>query len=126
MKRLFLLPMLTLALYAADLTGTWTGTVDVSDPSNGDKISTPVKAELKQAADAVTGKIGRTQDQNLESIRDGKLEGKVLTFNVLPEEATKPMKFTLTLVTDNRIEGDMVGEIDVGKIQGKVVLTRGK
>jgi len=126
MRRLFLLPLVTLALYAADVTGKWTGTVDVADPSNGDKISTPVKADLKQTAAAVTGKIGRTQDENLESIRDGKLDGKILTFNVLPEEATKPLTFTLTLVTDNRIEGDMSGEIDVGKIQGKVVLTRSK
>jgi hypothetical protein len=126
MKRLFLLPVLTLAIYAADVTGKWTGTVDVADPANNDKISTPVKAELKQTAAAVTGKIGRTQDENLESIRDGKLEGKTLTFNVLPEEATKPLTFTLTLITDDRIEGDMSGEIDVGKIQGKVVLTRSK
>jgi hypothetical protein len=126
MRSLFLLPLLTLTLYAADVTGKWTGSVDVADPSNGDKISTPVKAELKQSAAAVTGKIGRTQDDNLEYIRDGKLDGKKLTFNVLPEEATKPLTFTLTLVSDNRIEGEMSGEIDVGKIQGKVVLTRSK
>jgi hypothetical protein len=126
MTRLALLPLLSFALYATDLTGTWTGTVDVADPANGDKISTPVKAELKQAAGAVTGKIGRTQDTRLENIRDGKLAGKTLTFNVLPEEATKPMVFKLTLVSDDRIEGEMAGEIDVGKITGKVVLTRGK
>ena len=126
MLRFLLLPVLSLSLYAADLTGKWTGTVDVADPGNGDKISTPVQAELKQDGSAVTGKIGRTQDTQLESIRDGKLAGNALTFNVLPEEATKAMVFTLTLVTDDRIEGDMVGEIDVGKIRGKVVLTRGK
>jgi hypothetical protein len=126
MKRLLLLPILTLAVYAADVTGKWTGSVDVADPANNDKISTPVKADLKQIAATVTGKIGRAQDDNLETIRDGKVEGKILTFNVLPEEATKPMTFTLTLITDNRIEGDMSGEIDVGKIQGKVVLTRSK
>jgi hypothetical protein len=126
MKRFGLLPIFALALYAADLTGTWTGTVDVADPTNGDKISTPVKAELKQSAATVAGKIGRTQDTTLENVRDGKLEGKTLTFNVLPEEAVKPMTFKLTLVSDDRMEGDMTGEIDVGKIQGKVVLTRRK
>lgn len=126
MKRMLWLPILALALYGADVTGKWTGTVDVADPSNGDKISTPVKAELTQSAGAVSGKIGRTQDTQLETIRDGKLDGKSLTFNVLPEEATKPMKFTLTLVSDDRIEGNMVGEIDAGKIEGKVVLTRAR
>ena len=40
MKLLWLLPVLALALYGADLTGKWTGTVDVADPGNGDKIST--------------------------------------------------------------------------------------
>jgi hypothetical protein len=119
MKLIWLLPVVAIA-------GAWTGTIDVADPGNGDKISTPVKAEFKQAAAAVTGKIGRKQDEQLESIRDGKLAGKTLTFDVLPEEATSPMKFNLTLVTDDRIEGDMTGAIDVGKISGKVVLTRSK
>ena len=127
MIRLFLLPVLALALHAADLTGKWIGTVDVADPTNGDKISTPVRAALKQDGSAVSGQIGRVQDTNLESIRDGKVTGKILTFNVLPEEASKPLVFTLTVVSDDRIEGSMAGEIaDAGKIQGKVVLTRSK
>jgi hypothetical protein len=126
MKLFWLLPLVAVVLYGADVTGTWTGTIDVADPGNGDKISTEVKAEFKQAAAALTGKIGRKQDEQLESIRDGKITGKAITFNVLPEEATSPMKFNLTLVSDDRIEGDMAGAIDVGKISGKVVLTRAK
>src|SRR6476660_7286340 len=98
MKFVWMLPALALALYGADLTGKWTGTVDVEDPGNGDKISTKVRAELTQKGEQVTGKIGRAQDQQLEAIRDGKLAGKTLTFEVQPEEATSPMKFTLTLV----------------------------
>jgi hypothetical protein len=126
MKLFWLLPVVAIALYGADVTGTWTGTIDVADPGNGDKISTEVKAEFKQAAAALTGKIGRKQDEQLESIRDGKITGKAITFDVLPEEATSPMKFNLTLVSDDRIEGNMAGAIDVGKISGKVVLTRAK
>ena len=125
MKIALLLPLLTLMLYA-DVTGSWSGTVDVPDPGNGDKISTRVRAELAQKADIVTGKIGRVQDQQLESIREGKLSGKTLTFDVMPEEAKTPLKFTLTLVSDDRMEGDINGAIDVGKISGKVVLTRSK
>jgi hypothetical protein len=126
MKLFWLLPVVAIALYGADVTGTWTGTIDVADPGNGDKISTEVKAEFKQSAAALTGKIGRKQDDQLESIRDGKITGKAITFDVLPEEATSPMKFNLTLVSDDRIEGNMAGAIDVGKISGKVVLTRAK
>jgi hypothetical protein len=126
MRCLWLLPVLALAMYGADVTGKWTGTVDVQDPGNGDKISTRVRAELTQKADTVTGKIGRVQDTQLETIRDGKLAGKSLTFEVMAEEATSPMKFTLIVVSDDRIEGDMNGAIDVGKINGKVVLTRSK
>jgi hypothetical protein len=44
----------------------------------------------------------------------------------MPEEATTAMKFTLKIVSPDRIEGDMAGSIDVGKITGKVVLTRAK
>ena len=126
MKAIWLLPALALALYGADLSGKWTGTVDVLDPGNGDKISTKVRAEFTQKANALAGKIGREQDEQLEQIRDGKIAGTTVTFEVQPEEATKPMKFTLTLKGDDRIEGDMIGEIDVGKITGKVVLTRSK
>jgi len=126
MKQLWLLPLFALALYGADVTGKWTGTVDVLDPGNGDKISTRVRAELTQKAETVTGKIGRVQDEQLEQIRDGKLTGNNLTFDVMPEEATAAMKFTLTLVSEDRIEGELNGSIDVGKINGKVVLTRSK
>ena len=115
-----------LALSAADVSGKWMGTVDVQDPSNGDKISTPVRAELVQKDTTVTGKIGRAQDEQLEAIRGGQLTGKILVFEVRPEEATSPMRFTLTVVTEDRLEGDMAGAIDIGKITGKVVLTRVK
>jgi hypothetical protein len=124
--RFCLLAVLALALYGADVTGKWVGTVDVQDPGNGDKISTPVRAEFKQLADAVSGKIGRAQDEQLESIRSGKVAGKSITFEVQPEEATSPFKFSLTLISEDRIEGDVAGAIDTGKIAGKVILTRAK
>lgn len=126
MRNLWLLLALAAQLAAADITGSWTGTVVVADPSNGEKISTTVKAMLAQNGADVSGKIGRETDQDLEQIRNGKLAGKALTFEVQPAEATSPMKFTLTLISDDRIEGDMKGAIDSGNIAGKVVLTRAK
>lgn len=126
MRAICLLFTLAGALAAADLSGPWVGTVVVGDPSSGEKITTAVKAQLQQKGAAVEGKIGREHDQELEQIRDGKVDGKTVTFNVQPAEATSPMKFNLTLVTEDRIEGDMKGAIDSGNIAGKVVLTRAK
>jgi hypothetical protein len=126
MKAMWLLPVMALTLYGADITGTWKGSIEVADPSNGEKISTEVKADLVQKAGVISGKIGRAQDEQPEIIKNGKLDGKTLIFEVQPPEATSPMKFSLVLVSDDRIEGDMKGAIDVGNIQGKVVLSRSK
>jgi hypothetical protein len=113
-------------LVAADLTGAWVGTVVVADPANGEKISTTVKAQLEQKGAAISGKIGREHDQDLEQIRNGKVDGNTLTFEVQPEEATSPMVFTLTLVSEDRIEGGMKGQVDTGNVTGTVALTRVK
>ena len=126
MKRIWLLPLVTLALYGADISGKWTGSVEVSDPTSGEKITTPIKAEFTQKGGEVSGTIGREQDAEAEPIRGGKLDGKNLLFEVQPPEATSAMKFTLVVAADDRIEGGMEGAIDVGKVSGKVVLTRVK
>ena len=126
MKAIGILIVPVLVLYGSDVTGTWKGSIEVVDPANGEKISTAVTAHFAQKSSDVSGKIGRTQDDELETIRNGKLSGKSLTFEVQPREATAPMKFTLVLVNDDRFEGDMNGAIDVGSISGKVVLSRSK
>ncbi|HUB34557.1 MAG TPA: hypothetical protein VMA31_16080 [Bryobacteraceae bacterium] len=126
MKQVWLLLAFAGALFGADITGNWSGKVDITDPSSGDVISTPVKARFDQTAAAVSGKIGRAHDDELEEIRNAKLEGKTLVFDVQPPEATSPMKFNLVLVDNDRIEGEMKGAIDSGNISGKVVLTRNR
>jgi hypothetical protein len=126
MRGIALVLALAARLAAADVTGAWVGTVVVGDPGNGEKITTTVKAQLEQKGAAISGKIGREHDQDLEQIRNGKVDGKTLTFEVQPEEATAPMVFTLTLVSDDRIEGGMKGQVDTGNITGTVLLTRVK
>jgi hypothetical protein len=129
MKSLCLLPLVALALYAADaadIGGKWTGHVEIADPASGEKIDAPVKAEFTQKGADVSGTIGRTQDAEAETIRAGKLDGKNLEFEVQPHEGAGPMKFKLVVVADDRIEGAMEGAIDEGKISGKVTLTRVK
>jgi hypothetical protein len=126
MKNLWLLPLVAVALYGGDVSGKWTGSVEVTDPSSGEKISTPVKAEFTQKSADVSGKIGRAEDTQPETIRQGKVDGKNLAFEVQPPEATSAMKFILVLVSEDRIEGEMQGAIDVGKVSGKVTLNRVK
>jgi hypothetical protein len=120
MKRAFwLLPCLALLLSGADVSGKWSGTIDVEDAGN----TTEVQVELVQKAGAVSGKIGRTGGGDEGTIRNGKVDGEKVTFEVVSAQTTNPFKFTLTLVND-RLEGEMKGAMDEGEIVGKVKLNR--
>lgn len=113
----------TIPLAANDISGRWTGIIEVADLSSGTTINTPVKAEFSQKSNLVSGKIGRTADEEPEAIRNGKIEGDRFSFEVLSPEATGTVKFELT-VNGNRLEGMMKGAIEIGPISGKVHLTR--
>jgi hypothetical protein len=123
MKKLWLLPCLAAALMAADVSGKWTGNVEVEDPGGGANIDTQVRAELQQKADAITGTIGRQEDQQGESIQHARLDGQHLTFEVSSVEASGLIKFVLTLDGD-RLDGEMSGTVDGASIAGKVHLSR--
>ena len=123
MTKLWLLPCCAATLMAADVSGKWAGNVDVDDPGGGSVISTQVRADLTQKADAVTGTIGRQEDQSGESIQNAKLDGKRLTFEVSSSETQGLIKFVLTLDGD-RLEGEMSGTMDGTPIAGKVHLSR--
>jgi hypothetical protein len=122
-KKLWLLPCFAAALIAADVSGKWAGTVEVPDPDGGSTINAQVRAEMLQKADAITGTIGRQEDQAGESIRNAKLDGQRLTFEVSSTEANGLVKFVLTLDGD-RLEGEMSGSVDGTAIAGKVHLKR--
>jgi len=123
MKKLWLLPCLAAALMAADVSGKWTGSVEVEDPTGGATIDTQVRAELRQKAEAITGSIGRQEDQEAEPIQNAKLDGNRLTFEVSSSETNGLVKFVLTLNGD-RLDGDMSGSMDGTAIAGKVHLSR--
>jgi len=126
MKPLCLVLLFALTMYGADVTGKWTGKIEVVDPSGESKISTPVKAEFEQKAATLSGKIGRAEDQQIESIRNAKIEDKRLSFEVQSAEASATFKFSLVLVSDDQIEGEMKGAIEDGNISGKVILHKVK
>lgn len=118
-KAFWFLPCLALVLSGADVSGKWSGTIDVEDAGS----STEVQVELVQKADTVSGKIGRTGGGDEGVIRNGKVDGQKISFEVVSGQSSSPFKFTLTLVND-RLEGEMKGSMDEGEIVGKVKLSR--
>ena len=120
-KAFWLLPFLAFALGGADVSGKWSGTIDIED--SGSTI--PIQVELVQKADEVSGKVGRAGTGDEGTIRNGKVDGTKLFFEVISSETSSPFKWTLTLVND-QLEGEMKGSVDEGEIVGKVKLSRAK
>jgi hypothetical protein len=118
-KAFWLLPCLALVMSGADVSGKWSGTIDVEDAGS----STEVHVELVQKAGALSGKIGRTGGGDEGEIRNGKIDGEKVSFEVVSSETSAPFRFTLTLVNDH-LEGEMKGSMDQGEVVGKVKLTR--
>jgi hypothetical protein len=122
MKKAFLLlPFLAFALSASDVSGKWSGTIDIED--SGSTI--PIQAELLQKSDVVSGKVGRQGTGDEGAIRNGKVDGTKVSFEVVSTETSGVFKWTLTLVND-QLEGEMKGSADEGEIVGKVKLSREK
>lgn len=124
-KVVWLLPLVSLLLAGADISGKWAGAIEVGDSSSGSTVRTPVLAEFMQKSAGLSGKISRRGDDDHAAIRNGKIEGKKVMFECSSAETTTPMKFTLTLDGD-RLVGEMKGSVDEGEIVGKVELTREK
>jgi hypothetical protein len=123
MSRVWLFLCLPLMLGANDISGKWSGSIEVADNAGGSSITTSVRAEFQQRANLVSGKIGRREDEQTETIRNGKIEGTKISFEVSSVETTSAMKFNLILDGDH-LEGEMKGTVDSGEIVGKVRLTR--
>jgi len=82
-----------LALGAAELTGKWSGSFDITN-SNGETKADTAYMDLKEQGGAVTGTAGPNTDKQW-SIRKGKLDGQMLTFE-LPTDDGALMVFDLT------------------------------
>ena len=123
MRKFWILLCLPLVLGAADVSGKWSGSIEVADNAGGSGVTTPVRAEFEQKANLVSGRIGRREDERAEAIRNGKAEGAKISFEVTSVETTSSMKFNLVLDGDHLV-GEMKGTVDSGEITGKVRLTR--
>ena len=118
-KAFWLLPCLALVLSGADVSGKWSGTIDIEDAGS----TIPIQVELVQKSDALSGKVGRAGSGDEGTIRNGKVDGAKVSFEVVSPQSSSPFKFTLTLVNDH-LEGEMKDSLDEGEIVGKVKLSR--
>ena len=125
MKMLICLLLLTgLTLSAADLTGKWSGKFDITTADGENKPDSAVMT-LKVDGTKVTGTAGPNEDQQW-TIKNGKLEGGKLTFEVAPEGDGNSGLIVFDLVFDgDTIHGTAAGTGDNGeKMSAKVDLKR--
>jgi hypothetical protein len=92
-KLLCCLAFSALALSAAELTGKWSGSFDITFP-NGESRADTAYLDLRELEGAVTGTAGPSSEKQW-SVRNGKLDGQKLTFEVLTDDGLQ-MAFELT------------------------------
>ena len=118
---LCLLFLSAFTLTAAELTGKWTGSFDVTN-SEGQTKADSAYMDLKLDGNVVTGTAGPDESKQM-AIKDGKLYGRKLTFNVVMEDGGN---ITFDLVFDGEtITGSALGTGENGeKMSAKLSLKR--
>ncbi len=114
-----LLAFVPLAFAATDVSGKWTGSMDLKLP-DGSVNSTPVVADLKQAGNTVTGTAGAVGHEGL-TIEKGVIDGGQLTFEVQTGEGSYAVK---AKVSDSQIKGEVVFITGGAKQTATLVMTR--
>ena len=111
---------LTLSASAADVSGKWSGSFNVTRPDGETKESSAVLV-LKQNGSELTGTAG--PDENEQHPAKGKIEGNKITLEVDHDGAV--IKFDLMLVEDH-IKGDASASHEGESMKAKLDLTRAK
>lgn len=120
MSLLLLIAPLTVS--AGDLSGKWTGAMELKTP-DGQAQSMPVRAEFKQDGKSVTGTAGREGDEQL-TIEKGTIENNKFTFEVQAPDGTYAASLT---VSDAQLQGEVTfNDPDGNKQTAKLTLTRDK
>lgn len=117
------LALSAVSLFGADVTGTWTGTLEFN--RDGETRSSPALVILKQEANKISGTIGPNADRRY-TIKTGTIENNKLTIEVEPEDGPAKVLLTLLLDGDDRISGDFKAETDQGVMNGKLDVKREK
>jgi len=101
MRTLLCLVVLAAVSMAADLTGKWTGSFNISAPS-GETHESGIVLNLKQNGPELTGTAGPEEGEQY-AIVNGKVDGAKVTFDVKRSEE-QILKFELAIEGD-RIKG---------------------
>jgi hypothetical protein len=110
---------LALTASAADITGKWTGSGELTR-ADGTTRDTSVYLDLRQEGQEVTGSAGPDPDQVLP-ISKGKLDGGKLTFEVVARSDSGDVTYTFEFA----ISGDkMEGTVKSPRFTGKLTLKR--
>ena len=105
MRRVLCLFVLSALALCADVTGKWSGTIQIKD-AQGDQKTESAYLILKQEGAALSGSGGPNEEKQ-HPMRNGKVEGSKLTFEiVVSPEGDRVMKFALT-VSGDQIDGDV-------------------
>ena len=86
--------LMSAALIAGDVKGIWKGQVNRPDGTKEEDVV----LQLTQDAESIAGRVG-THSDDMIPVRNAKLEGKKLTFEVAAHEAT----FAVTLDFDGDV-----------------------
>lgn len=115
----FSLLLFTLSLSAADVSGKWVGSYDVTTP-DGDSMKGKVVMILTQSGSEVKGTVGPDEQQQSE-ISKGSVQGDVIRFESQTEGPL--MKFELKLEGDH-IRGEAKGNVESSPLKVKLDLAR--
>jgi hypothetical protein len=120
MKTIFCFLLLSaLTLTAGELTGKWSGSCDITN-SQGETRADTALMNLKLSGNAVTGTVGPNEGEQM-AIRNGKLEGNKLTFDLEDDGGT----ISADLVFDgDSIRGTATGKGPGGEWSAKLNLKR--
>jgi hypothetical protein len=111
----------TFVVQAAELTGKWSGSFDITNEAGETKADTAYM-DLQEKDGGVTGTAGPNEDKQWP-LRKGKLDGQKLTFEVVTDDGDD-LVFELTF-DGTSIQGSCAGTGSGGeKLSAKVNLKR--
>jgi hypothetical protein len=113
---------LALSAAAADVTGNWSGSFNMTGPGGESKESEALLV-LKQNGSEITGSVGPNENER-HTIAKGKIEGDKITLETSGDNGPV-IKFVLVLEGEH-IKGDATAEHDGQTLKAKLDLTRGK
>ena len=119
----FLLLGLALSAAAADVTGKWSGSFNMTRP-NGESKESGALLDLKQTGSEITGTVGPDEGERYP-ISKGKIEGNKITLESAPTDHDPAIKFELVLEGDH-IKGNASASKEGETLKATLDLTRVK